>query len=299
MAETTDIALPKKKTISYSQYSSWVKCARRWYIDMVINKRVFEDSIHTVFGTSMHDVLQAYVKTLYTSGLVAAESLNTFEDFKARFLSLLKEKNVQCSVEDIESFVFDGENIIRAFLKYSIRNKHFPANKYEFIGIEVQIRMDVLNNASLVGFIDLVLRDKTTGRYKILDFKTSTMEWGNSQKNDFTKTDQLLMYKAMYSQHYSVPLNSIDVEFFILKRKLYENMPFPQSHIQVFAPPATTQKVVDTVKSFTEFVNSVFLSDGSYNQNIDAYPKIPGDQKKNCKKCPHYKKECDGKLKLK
>ena len=55
-------------------------------------------------------------------------------------------------------------------------------------------------------------------------------------KPDKNKTDQLLLYKSFYSKQHDVPLDRIDVEYFIVKRKLYEGLDFPQRRVQTFVP---------------------------------------------------------------
>ena len=113
-------------------------------------------------------------------------------------------------------------------------------------------------------------------------------------KEDVSKLAQLHLYKSVYSKKFNVPLESIDVEFFIVKRKLLENVSFPQSRIQVFIPPHGSNHIKESINNFIEFLDHGFKPDGSYNED-SQYPKIPGNGKKNCKYCIHYKKACDGK----
>ena len=46
------------KRVSYSQYNQWVTCPHKWKLNYIDELRQFTDSIHTMFGTSMHEVLQ-------------------------------------------------------------------------------------------------------------------------------------------------------------------------------------------------------------------------------------------------
>ena len=55
------------------------------------------------------------------------------------------------------------------------------------------------------------------------------------------KSNQLLLYKQFYSKQFNFPIDKIDVEFFIVKRKLYENMDFPQRRIQTFVQQWNTK----------------------------------------------------------
>jgi hypothetical protein len=154
--------------------------------------------------------------------------------------------------------------------------------------------MSIKNNVDFIAYLDLVLKDKETGKYKIYDFKTSSNGWNKYQKEDPAKFSQILLYKAFYAKKFAVDLNMIEVEFFILKRKLYENVDFPQSRIQIFEPMHNKQAVISTINDFGTFVTECFTTEGTYNVN-GSYPKIPGKAKKNCKYCSHHKVNCNGK----
>ena len=65
----------------------------------------------------------------------------------------------------------------------------------------------------------MLLYDKVRDRYKIIDIKTSTMGWNKISEDDKNKTDQLLLYKQFYGAQHDIPLDKIDVEYFIVKRK--------------------------------------------------------------------------------
>ena len=42
--------------ISYSQYAMYSKCPKQWELAYVKKLRTFQQSIHTIFGTAMHEV---------------------------------------------------------------------------------------------------------------------------------------------------------------------------------------------------------------------------------------------------
>ena len=64
------------KKISYSQYSQWDVCPWKWKLNYIDKLSTFTDNIHTLFGTSMHEVLQTYLTTMYTDTVKAADALN-------------------------------------------------------------------------------------------------------------------------------------------------------------------------------------------------------------------------------
>ena len=82
------------------------------------------------------------------------------------------------------------------------------------------------------GYIDLVIRDTIHNMYKIIDLKTSTNGWNKYQKSDPLKTSQLIIYKEYYAKQYNVSINNIDVEFMILKRRLFESSAFHRKRVQ-------------------------------------------------------------------
>ncbi len=288
----------KKIHVSFSQFSTWLKCPHKFYIDKVQGLKEYEDSLNTCFGTAIHQTLQKYIKTLYTESTEKADSINLIEDFKLNFSTQLKDTDLKYTDEDYTDFVFDGEDILKAFSTTANRIKNFPSNKYEFIDVELEIKMPIKNNVDFVAFIDLVLKEKITGDIKIIDFKTSTNGWNKYQKDDYSKVSQLLLYKAFYSKKFNVPLSKIDIEFFILKRKLYENTTYPQNRIQNFIPPHNGPIVASAVTDFVEFLDNAFTPDGQYIKDVLKYPKNPGERKKNCNYCPHKKIRCDQKQEM-
>ena len=87
--------MAKKKSISYSQFSQWDKCPWMWKLNYVDRLSVFTDNIHTLFGTSMHEVLQEYLKVMYTKSIKEADQLYLDEQLEDRlkknFLEIVKE----------------------------------------------------------------------------------------------------------------------------------------------------------------------------------------------------------------
>lgn len=288
-------SITTKKRVSYSQFSNWYLCRHRWYLDHIMKLRTFEDNVNTCFGTAMHEAIQIYIETLYTKSSKEAEKHDLYEIFKTSFDKEIKEKKVSMTTEVYKEFCDDSVNIVIAFTNMTNRMKHFPSNKYEFIGVEDEIIIPIKNNIEFIGYIDIVLKEKATGRYKIIDIKTSTNGWNHYQKDNESKISQILLYKAFFSRKYDVDIDMIDVEFFILRRKLWENYKFPQSRIQTFIPKNNQSSIARSLNLFAEFVTECFTSSGHFIEDPKIYLKNPGKAKKNCKYCPHYKTNCDAK----
>lgn len=288
----------KKKRVSFSQYAMYLRCPNAWKLNYLEGKRIFDANLNTCFGTAIHFTIQTYIEKLYKESPEVADSLNLHKIFQDKFLEELntaktKNPNLKYTDDDYTEFLFNGEDILKAFLNTSTRIKHFPSNKYEFIGTELPLDAEMKNNVDFIAFVDLILKEKATGKIKIYDFKTSFLGW-KTEKDDPAKYEQVLIYKAVYSKKFKVPLNMIDVEFFILKRKLYENVSFPQSHIQLFTPSHNSPSIASAINGFSKFVSECFNEDGSFNIKGN-YPKIPGPRKKNCSYCKHKNINCNAK----
>jgi hypothetical protein len=282
------------KRISYSQYSQWVTCPHKWKLNYIDELGEYTDSIHTLFGTSMHEVLQTYLTVMYNDTIKIADALPLDEmllhRMKTNYTQIMERNGgeVFCEQEDMEEFYSHGLTILEWFKKK--RNMYFSKKNYELVGIEVPIEYELPNKIKFIGYMDIVLHDTFRDRYKIIDIKTSTMGWNKWAKADKTKTDQLLLYKQFYGKQNDIPLDKIDVEYFIVKRKLYEKVDFPQRRVQTFTPANGTPSINKVMNNLNQFIDESFI-DGEYNVE-HIYNKQPS--KKNCKFCEFNQTEhCD------
>ena len=132
----------------------------------------------------------------------------------------------------------------------------------------------------MVGYLDVVLRHIPTDSIKIIDIKTSTMGWNKWMKKDENKTQQLLLYKQFYSKMYNHPIERIEVEYFIVKRKLWEKAMFPQKRVQKFVPASGKQSMNKVNGRMLKFINEAFTEDGKKKDDM-----LPTPSKKACKWC--------------
>ncbi len=287
------------KNISYSQYSMWAQCPHRWKTAYIDEKREYSESIHTLFGSSMHEVIQAFLTVMYYDTAKLAEQL-PLEDMlrtrmKRNFEDALKENGgVEfCTERDMVEFYMQGVEIL-TFLRKK-RAQYFSKKGYELIGIEVPLDYDMPNNIKFVGYLDVVIKDTVRNVIKIYDIKTSTMGWNKYMKADKLKSDQLLLYKQFYAKQYDHPIDKIEVEFFIVKRKLWEHTDYPQKRVQKFIPANGKPSINQVVKRLDEFMKECFTSDGEHNTE-HIYSKQAS--KKNCRFCDfNQTKYCDAGVK--
>tara|TARA_Y100001963_G_scaffold68987_1_gene96113 strand:+ start:89 stop:952 length:864 start_codon:yes stop_codon:yes gene_type:complete len=281
--------------ISYSQLSTYNQCPWKWKLDYIDNLREFRGNIHTLFGTAMHEVMQTYFEVMYNVTAKKANELNLNEMLHNKMIEqfkLIKDDTGEypATQEDMAEFYNDGITILDWFVKH--RGDYFSKKGYSLIGCEVPIEVGMEKNIKMVGYLDLVIKDELRDVIKIIDIKTSTMGWNKYMKADFNKTSQLVLYKEFYSKQYNHPVDKIDIEFFIVKRKLWENAMFPQKRVQKFVPASgkpTRNKVMNSLNSFVE---DSFKDNGEYNLEHTYIKKA---STKNCKWCEYKSKPelCD------
>ena len=71
-----------QKLISYSQFSMFNECPKKWSLQYVEGHKQFTSTIHTVFGTALHEVIQHYLTVMYEQSGAEADKINTYEMFE-------------------------------------------------------------------------------------------------------------------------------------------------------------------------------------------------------------------------
>jgi hypothetical protein len=182
---------------------------------------------------------------------------------------------------DFKEFIDQGVTILEWIKKR--RGDYFSLKNTKLVGIEIPIRnviTESIPNVFVIGSIDLIMYEKNTDSYTIYDIKTSTRGWNENDKRDKIKLNQILLYKYYYAQKIGVPIEKIDVKFFIVKRKPFENPDFPVYRVQEFSPANGKKKVESAIEDFKMFVNSCYDLSGNLIER--DYPK----NLSSCMYCP-------------
>ena len=275
------------RTVSYSQYSIWRNCQYQWYLNYTQGNYIFNPTIHTVFGTAIHETLQTYIDRIFSVSNADADREDWLAFFKNAFTQeyqnqLKNNKNQHFSSPDeMREFFEDGIEIIKAFIKDKV--KWFGVKGWKLIGIETPIiyPLEGKTNLYMKGFIDLIMYNEESDEYFVYDFKTSTRGWGDKEKKDETKSQQIILYKKFFSDLYKVDLDKIEVEFIILKRKVFKSKDFVIPRISGFKPSAGKIKMKKTLDLFNVFLTECFTNDGNYIYDKE-YPMNVGT---SCKWC--------------
>lgn len=290
IAPTIDF-IHNKNIISFSQLYMWSKCPYHWKLNYIDKLSSFTDSIHTIFGTAIHETIQYWIAIMYLQSATRAAELDLKTYFKNIFRRLYDEpKNKELFAQtkhQIPEFFHDGINILNYLQSH--RDKFFDVRDWEIVGCEVPILCAISEkhkNVNIAGYLDVVLHDMINDRYRIIDLKTSTHGWSEYDKQDTVKKGQVILYKYYFSKQYDIPLDSIDVEYMILKRKIQNNIisPYPITPISQFKPPSGKPTINKLLKIVDDMVDNCFTNTG--RRNPDAlYEAIHNDT--NCRFCEH------------
>jgi hypothetical protein len=264
----------------------WATCPHRWALKYIENKEPYQASIHTVFGTAFHETLQSYITTIYEISGAAADKMDLETLFQERFREVYAKEYKASGAHftdaaEMSEFFDDGIAILK-WLK-SRRNKIFTIRKMKLLGIELPLLLKLANNIYYKAFIDFALYDEDLNKVYIYDIKTSTRGWSDNEKRDDQKTAQVLLYKEYFARQYGWDVEQMEVEFFIVKRKIYEQAEYPIPRLQSFRPASGKNKRKQAIDNFDTFIKDCFDEVGK--PQIKSYLKNVGE--KSCKWCPY------------
>ena len=226
--------------VSYSQYGMWTGCQQQFKLSYIDKLGESSANIHTIFGSAMHETIQHFLSVMYgvskkqallldVEGMLKEKLVEHFTTEKAKMT-----EGTPCTQIELEEFFGDGRQILHYF-KTKL-DKLYTKSGFELVSIELPLNAEVRPGVNFVGFIDIVLKEVSSGKIIIIDLKTSTRGWNQYQKADKVKTSQMLLYKKFYSEKYNVPLDKIEVEYQILKRKISDTTEFTIPRISKFVP---------------------------------------------------------------
>jgi hypothetical protein len=288
-----EINFSYQKVISFSQLSMYTSCPLKWSLQYKDGHKRFTSTIHTMFGTALHEAIQHYLTVMYEQSGVAADKediIGIFEESYRKEYKLQYEKNKKqhfSNPTEMREFFEDGIEIIN-FIKKN-KGKYFSKRGWYLVGCELPITVyphPHYKHVVYQGYLDVVMYHEPTNKFKIIDIKTSTNGWKDYAKKDEIKQAQLILYKKFFGDQFNIPYDDIEVEFFIVKRKVYTEGDFPQKRIQEFKPPSGKIKINKAYKLLNEFIEGAFNKNGYKEIEHKANPS-----KWNCSYCPFFEEK--------
>jgi hypothetical protein len=281
------------KIVSYSQFERYSKCPKDWYLTYVKRESKYKENIYVIFGVGLHEAIQDYLKVCFEDSVKKADEMDLneilFEAMKKKYHKGLPGHDNEKYIDDktLMTFLNQGKEILSNFKNK--RSLYFSTRNLSLVGIEYEILDSIFEETTKVKFkvaLDIIVYDKRSDEYIIIDLKSSTKGWNKYQKKDEIKRSQLLLYKKAFSKKFDIPEEKIRVKYLIFRREVeMEGLDFPLKRIQEYDPPQAKVSLNKAEKMFNEFVNHCYTKEGTYNENEDQYPAIAGRNSYNCRFC--------------
>ena len=277
-----------QRSISYSQTLIYNTCPHQWALSYGKKLLRYRPSIHTVFGTALHETVQEWLQVMYNTTVKQANEMDLSRLLEVNLQKVYKEEKERLgehfsTAEELHSFWTDGVEILD-YLKKK-RSMYFSTQKVYLVGVEIPLMYPVTENIFFKGFVDIVFYDEAADRYLVVDIKTSTSGWNEAAKKDEKKTAQLLLYKEFIAKQFGIDVEKIDIQYFIVKRKVPANPDFASMarRVQEFVPPSGKIKRGQVLSSLNKFLTDCFDQNGKF---IDKeYEKKPSTSA--CKFCDY------------
>lgn len=283
----------KLKTVSHSQYFLWSNCPFQWKLTYIDRISKSEDSIYNVFGLAMHETIQHWLDIVFHGSMLIARTVDLSDTYKERLFKWFRKKTIEvdgenvfvCDKPTLIEFFNDGVEILR-WLQNNVEQA-FSVAEWELIGVEVPLDLIIPPGVRFSGYLDIVLKHRANDKIKIIDLKATTKGWNKWKKADKPRTDQLLLYKKYYAEQFNVPEENITCEFYIFRRKLWEESDWPIPRMSKIVPSQKKPSMKAMNERFQAFISQCFDDEGNrIGENCKPTPSSSA-----CRFCAYNKTE--------
>ena len=282
----------KFRHISYSSISTYNKCPKLWELQYLRGEIPFKQNIYTCFGTAMHETVQTWLEVMYHDKVKNAKELDKHKLLYENMIKSYKQGKAQnghehfSTQDELTKFWIEGKHILD-FLEKK-RGGYFSTKNMQLAGIETLLYQEIRPGVMFKGLVDLVFYHPNTDRWTIMDIKTSTAGWRDAQKKNPNLTAQVILYREFFAKQFGIDKDKIDVEFFILKRRVPAEAEFAsmQKRVQQFSPSSGPRKTKEVINSMNKMISEVLDEDGNF---IDKDYKC-GSPFGKCKDCCQFVK---------
>ena len=260
----------KFRHVSYSAISTYNKCPKLW--DLQYRQKVvpFVQTIYTCFGTAMHETMQTWLEAMYHDKVKTAMDMNVDQLLYDNMIKAYRSgKAINghthfSSADELTQFWLDGKHIFD-FLKKK-RAAYFSTKNMMLAGVETLLYQEIKPGIMFKGLIDLVFYHPKTDTWTVMDIKTSTSGWRDNQKKNPNLTAQVVLYKEFFARQFGIDKDKIDVEFFIVKRRVPAEAEYAimQRRVQEFRPNAGPRKTKQVLEQMNKYINDVFDEEGNF-----------------------------------
>ena len=260
----------KYKHISYSSLSTYNKCPKLWELQYLRGEIPFKQNIYTCFGNAMHETIQEWLTVMYHDKVKSANEMDKNQLLYDNMIKAYKQGKAQnghehfSSSKELTQFWVEGKHILNWLQKK--RGDYFSTKNTMLAGVETLLYQEIKPGVVFKGLVDLVFYHPNTDTWTIMDIKTSTSGWRDAQKKNPNLTAQVILYREFFSKQFGIDKDKIDVEFFIVKRRVPKEAEFAsmQKRVQQFRPASGPRKTKQIILSMNKFIDDVIDENGEF-----------------------------------
>ena len=171
---------------SFSKLNSYYTCPYEWHEKYIMCQRG-ENGFFGEYGSCCHDILERYAK-----GEISLFEIS--QAYEEQFMKTVVHDAPPNKYVDIKQSYFEKG------LDY-FDNIDLDLDEYEILGVEKEVHFKI-GDKEFVGFIDLLLKEKETGKIIILDHKSASIKIlknGKVSKSDEAHVREFIRQLCLYA----------------------------------------------------------------------------------------------------
>lgn len=237
--------------ISFSEFSLFNQCGHKHLIEKHLKLVESDMTVHLFFGNAIHAALEKSLKD-------AIGLSRRIDFFKRTFVKDMLDhmKDEPGFQQELQNFLKQGEDLLNLLSIEDI------FSKYKVVSVEEPLFEHIYGEFYFKGFIDLVVQDRETGKYVIIDWKTSGQKWSVSKKlKDAIFLCQMRFYKYFWARKNDIKLDDISCEYVVLNRlKDKKNPESGTGGIQNVCVDSTQEEILESLQLLADTVEGIHIN---------------------------------------
>ena len=257
--------------ISFSELRNWTQCPFYHKVNYIDGLRTFNGNLFTAFGRAIHLVAEKLV----------------LKEITEKEAPVLFKENFFSEVESLPDHEGLDEQLFTQMLsqgddlsKYILPALNDSFGKYEVVDVEEQLYENIdkpaahsIGDKKFKGFIDLIIKTED-GKYRIIDWKSTSWGWDSRKRSDPMVTYQLTFYKHFFAKKHNIDPKNIETYFALLKRTAKKNK------AEIFRVTSGPRKTDNALKLLHKALYNI--ENKNYVKNRLACPRCELYKTKHC-----------------
>lgn len=237
--------------VSYSAVDQYVNCPFSYKLKYIDKLYEWHGSVHTCFGNAIHKTNQL---KLLDEKVISSQIFNSEFKKELKQLPLKIKQKIFIDDPDLKKLAHEMYKVGPELCDKSIKQLHIDFPGFKVISAEQKIIEPIISiddkNYEFKGLIDVIIQTPD-GRYKIIDWKTTSWGWKPDKKTDKMITYQLTYYKHYFCLQNNIDIDQVDTYFALIKRTAKDE------NIEIFTVPVGQKKINNALKVLNNVVYNI------------------------------------------